>query len=71
MAALLARLLVIIAALDHAVRQAGYTAEKHWASEASGRRFHHRLRDPHETKRVVEAICACLEAGGSYRQSAS
>ncbi len=31
----------IIAALDHAVRQAGYTAEKHWASrlrEAQGYR---------------------------------
>ena len=26
-----------------------------------------RVRDPHETKRVVEAICACLETGDSHR----
>jgi phosphomannomutase len=25
-----------------------------------------RVRDPHETKRVVEAICACLENGNSH-----
>ena len=30
-----------------------------------------RVRDPHETKRVVEAICACLETGDSHRQIAS
>ena len=30
-----------------------------------------RVRDPHETKRVVEAICACLETGDSHRQMAS
>ena len=30
-----------------------------------------RVRDPHETKRVVEAICACLETGGSHRQMAA
>ena len=29
-----------------------------------------RVRDPHETKRVVEAICACLETGDSHRQIA-
>ena len=27
-----------------------------------------RVRDPHETKRVIEAICACLETGNSHRQ---
>jgi hypothetical protein len=26
-----------------------------------------RVRDPHETKRVVEAICACLETGDRHR----
>ncbi len=26
-----------------------------------------RVRDPHETKRVIEAICACLETGNSHR----
>ena len=30
-----------------------------------------RVRDPHETKRVVEAICACLETGDSHRQFTS
>jgi len=30
-----------------------------------------RVRDSHETKRVVEAICACLETGESHRQFAS
>jgi len=30
-----------------------------------------RVRDPHETKRVVEAICACLETGDSHPQIAS
>jgi hypothetical protein len=30
-----------------------------------------RVRDPHETKRVVEAICACLEAGDSDRPASS
>ena len=30
-----------------------------------------RVRDPHETKRVIEAICACLETGDSQRQIAS
>ena len=30
-----------------------------------------RVRDPHETKRVVEAICACLETGDSHRQMAT
>ena len=30
-----------------------------------------RVRDPHETKRVVEAICVCLETGDSHRQIAS
>ena len=30
-----------------------------------------RVRDPHETKRVVEAICACLETGDSHRPAAS
>ena len=30
-----------------------------------------RVRDPHETKRVVEAICACLETGDNHRQIAS
>ena len=30
-----------------------------------------RVRDPHETKRVVEAICACLETGDSHRQFAN
>ena len=29
------------------------------------------MRDPHETKRVIEAICACLETGKSHRQMAS
>jgi phosphomannomutase len=26
-----------------------------------------KVRDPHETKRVIEAICACLETGNSHR----
>ena len=30
-----------------------------------------RVRDPHETRRVVEAICACLETGDSDYQIAS
>ena len=30
-----------------------------------------RVRDPHETKRFVEAICACLETGDSHPQIAS
>jgi phosphomannomutase len=30
-----------------------------------------RVRDPHETKRVVEAICACLETGADHRQFAN
>ena len=30
-----------------------------------------RVCDPHETKRVVEAICACLESGYSRRQFAN
>ncbi len=30
-----------------------------------------RVRDPHETKRVVEAICACLETGANHRQFAN
>ena len=30
-----------------------------------------RVHDPHETKRVAEAICAYLETGDSHRQSAS
>ena len=29
-----------------------------------------RVRDPEETKRVVEAICACLETGDSHRRIA-
>jgi HAD superfamily hydrolase (TIGR01484 family) len=30
-----------------------------------------RVRDPHETKRVVEAICACLETSDNHRQTAN
>ena len=37
----------------------------------NGRGRVHRVRDPHETKRVVEAICACLETGEGHRQIAS
>ncbi len=29
-----------------------------------------RVRDSHETKRVIEAICGCLETGNSHRQMA-
>ena len=30
-----------------------------------------RVRDPRETKRVIEAICACLETGDSHRPASS
>ncbi len=39
------------------------------AEQAGAESF--RVRDPHETKRVVEAICACLETGYSHRQFAN
>jgi phosphomannomutase len=29
------------------------------------------VRDPHETKRIIEALCACLESGDSHRQFAN